>query len=550
VKKPNQKKCSSGESFMFQKFKFLSFFVFMSLLLVAAPNTGVVAQAYTPYRFYTELPANLGNAIYNNDTVMGMYPETDSIPYTTRVYTRSGTGWVEQAVFLSDEPESNGYVYPLALQENVAIVYDPGQCDADGGAVQRDPYIFVYRRFGTTWTREAKIQQFRYVGCSLKADLDGNTFAVTNSGRYQNEYSGQIYFYEFDGITWVEDAIFLIDQTQGIEGGSSNPVALDGDLAFTLGAQDGNGENNVIRVYKRIGGTWTEQPSLPYPDASGNLEFDGNTLLINQQVYITDGANWTLQASLPPNSNGAYYRSLLVDDTIVLRSASREIYIFTRSGTLWTQQQVLRKPDGTDFDYTAPVSLSGNFLLVGGHLFINTPSPNTELLLNGGFETDSDNNGVPDGWSRKNTTADVRKCNKAGEAPIAFSGNCAYLMKGGTGAKRDLAQNIDLSRFDLNAGDKIRLNGFYNKQSSGDVEVWLFVSYSNLPEQQSRVKMTKMTSGYGAIPQLSLDLRAKPTRVRVVVRNLTTSGKTWFDDISLVKVGTGTQSDLIPLPLQ
>src|SRR5690606_36424807 len=157
-------------------------------------------------------------------------------------------------------------------------------------------------------------------------------------------------------------------------------------------------------------------------------------------------------------------------------------------------------------------------------------------------------NGVPTGWTRKNTTKDERRCNKECNI-VAYSGNCSYFMKGGETSGK-LAQNVNLSQFNLQAGDVVRLNGFYNKQSTGSVYVYLYVSYANFPEDQRRIILTQPTpnQGYQPINQSTITLKETPTRIRVVLENQTTSGKTWFDGLNLIAT-TGSQNNLLSLPI-
>ncbi len=178
---------------------------------------------------------------------------------------------------------------------------------------------------------------------------------------------------------------------------------------------------------------------------------------------------------------------------------------------------------------------------------VTTASPGSELLVNGSFEVDADNNFVPDSWTRKDTLVDARRCNQVGQSPVAYDGNCAYMFKGGTNDTARLFQTVNLNGYALQPGDKIKLTGFYHKQSAGTVYVRLFVNYATLPEDQGMVSMTKQTDGYQPIPALAKRLQAVPTRIHVLIQNKTTSGKTYLDGMSLKWVSK-SGSGVIPLP--
>ncbi|MBC8099367.1 MAG: FG-GAP repeat protein [Armatimonadetes bacterium] len=69
----------------------------------------------------------------------------------------------------------------------------------------------------------------------------------------------------------------------------------------------------------------------------------------------------------------------------------------------------------------------------------------TELLTNTSFETDTDDNNIPDGWTGKNTdavSADKQKCDKVDKL-VAHIGNCAFQFKGNAdGSSSNLTQTV------------------------------------------------------------------------------------------------------------
>ncbi len=131
-----------------------------------------------------------------------------------------------------------------------------------------------------------------------------------------------------------------------------NGVALstDGNTALVgVPGEDDSGlsNNGAAYVYIRTGATWTQQAKLLASDKATDdlfgwsvaLSEDGNTALIG--AYTEDDPN--------PIDNGA-------------------AYIFTRSGTTWTQQAKLLAGDKTSYDYfgySVSLSRDGNTALIG-----------------------------------------------------------------------------------------------------------------------------------------------------------------------------------------
>ncbi|MCA9012875.1 MAG: choice-of-anchor D domain-containing protein, partial [Planctomycetaceae bacterium] len=97
----------------------------------------------------------------------------------------------------------------------------------------------------------------------------------------------------------------------------------------------------------------------------------GNTLLADNDVFVRVGSNWVYEATLAPEI--VDYRqisSLAMDGNIVaIGDIDRgEVYVFERTGNLWTQTATLRNdsPQGGQYwtGFGRPLALQGNELLV------------------------------------------------------------------------------------------------------------------------------------------------------------------------------------------
>ena len=126
--------------------------------------------------------------------------------------------------------------------------------------------------------------------------------------------------------------------------GSGNSVALSGDTAV-LGAHGddaGAADAGAAYVFVRSGTTWTQQRKLTASDGLA-LSYFGRSVAVSGDSAIV----------------GAYLSGA---------PQSGAAYVFTRSGTTWTQQQKLLSTDiaaGDRFGYS--VALSGDTALVGAH---------------------------------------------------------------------------------------------------------------------------------------------------------------------------------------
>ncbi|MGE0127290.1 MAG: putative Ig domain-containing protein [Blastocatellales bacterium] len=107
-------------------------------------------------------------------------------------------------------------------------------------------------------------------------------------------------------------------------------------------------------------------------------------------VFVRNGAKWTLQGRLAAQDGAAedyFGQSVALDGDTLVVGASRDdvganadqgaAYVFTRSGTLWTQQSKLIANDGGGSDnFGLAVALSGDTVVVGAPSGSNGASPN------------------------------------------------------------------------------------------------------------------------------------------------------------------------------
>lgn len=178
-------------------------------------------------------------------------------------------------------------------------------------------------------------------------------------------------------------------------------VAVDGDTAV-IGAA-GNGLGGAAYVFTRSGGVWTEQAQLTPNDPAEHGSFgisvalDGDTAIVGAlrtgfqsffagatYVFTRSGTTWTQQAKLVPDFTPVeqfdddFGRHVALDGDTVVVGAKRDdsatdpfnnsglAYVFTRSGTDWSQQAILAPSDlaaGDAFGFS--VAVDGDTSLIG-----------------------------------------------------------------------------------------------------------------------------------------------------------------------------------------
>lgn len=248
-------------------------------------------------------------------------------------------------------------------------------------------------------------------GYSVALSSDGTTAIVGAYGADPGGITnvGDAVIFTRSGTTWTQQQII------NMSGGSANDlfgsaVALsgDGNTALIAALQDDVGSNadaGSVQVFTRSAGTWTLQQVLNASTQQASAQFgysvalsyDGNTALIGAAleniganadqgaayVFTRSGTTWTQQQKLT-QSNGATNDlfgcavALSGDGNTALIGAYADdiganvdqgsATVFTRSGGVWTQQQTLVQSNGEGFDWFGfSVSLSGdgNTALIG-----------------------------------------------------------------------------------------------------------------------------------------------------------------------------------------
>lgn len=211
-----------------------------------------------------------------------------------------------------------------------------------------------------------------FFGKSLYVSDDGTYLAVGASNEDQNgNNSGAVYiFYRADiSSNFAQQA--KLDPSDGAfsdEFGTS--VTLNADATYCVGGAEGEYGSpytglytGAAYVFTRSGTTWTEQQKLNASDLAVYDKFGCSVDISDDGTYLAVGAKGASRTSSSTSSG---------------RGA---VYIFTRSGTTWSEQVILA---GNDYNIS-PITGSGQFgcavsfdddanVLVVGNEFADTSS--------------------------------------------------------------------------------------------------------------------------------------------------------------------------------
>lgn len=252
------------------------------------------------------------------------------------VFTRSGSTWTEQQRIEASDKENNGFFgSSVDIEDDILVV---GATNADTDSVTDHGGVYIYTRSGSTWTEQQKLEASDAQASDRfgeSVSISGDTLVV--GAPYEDtggNSAGSVYVFTTSdgGSTWTQQ-----QKLQASDPGSSirfgYTVSLDGDT-LAVGRQYADD----AFVFTRSGSTWTQQQELSGSGQFGiDISLDGDMLAVGAWNYDSDGIN---------NCGAAY--------------------VFTRSGSTWTQQAIVKQSDplaGANFGYR--LALSNRMLHVG-----------------------------------------------------------------------------------------------------------------------------------------------------------------------------------------
>jgi hypothetical protein len=273
------------------------------------------------------------------------------------VFTRSGGVWTQGDKLVGTTSQyggglwSQGAAVALSADGNTAMVGGPSDNMTTGAA-------WVFSRSGGVWTQQGDklVGTGTYgpgepplalgQGTSVALSADGNT-AIVGGWRAEAAWV----FTRSDGV-WTQQGKKLVGT--GAVGssrqGMSVALSADGNTAIVGGGAD-NGRLGAAWVFSRSDGAWTQQGKKLVGGAVGNarqgtsvaLSADGNTAIVGG-----------------PGDNPG-------DRSVPFGlGAAGAAWVFTRNGTVWTQQGDKLVGTGARQGTSVALSADGDTAIVGG----------------------------------------------------------------------------------------------------------------------------------------------------------------------------------------
>jgi hypothetical protein len=329
--------------------------------------------------------------------------------------------YVQQAILQHDTPSTDD-----AFTYN----YDGVDINSDGtyfigGATTEDPVgatnggkAYIFTRSGTSWSQQATlessdVQGNDQFGIAVAINGDGTIAAVSSTGEDGGAgdplpAAGAAYIFTRSGSTWSQQ-VKLTASNAGASDQFGANIDMDEAGEYLLvsahtedGPTDSLSNVGCAYVFKRTGSSWTEQailrPSDPVANAffgRGTINTEGNICAISATgvgsnagavyVFTRSGSAWTQQAKITSPGGGTTYFGIALaineGNTIVARAARTSsllnfdgvLYVYqvtdpTDPNSSWTLKKTFKSSDiadGDNFGYSIEISKDGSVIGAG-----------------------------------------------------------------------------------------------------------------------------------------------------------------------------------------
>ena len=342
-------------------------------------------------------------AYYESSAAKGINGNQDdrSIPEAGAVYifVRNGTTWLQQAYIKASntgnaavgdayaEGDQFGYSIALSADGNTLAVGAIGEDsnatgvngNQDDNSANQSGAAYVFTRTGSTWSQQAYIKSTMtranvLFGYSIGISSNGDTLAV---GEYDADRGkGALYVLTRSGGAWTHQARIQAENGEVQDSlGYSLALSEDGNTLASGAAdedclkpginppgcendQQTNTSAGAAYVFVRNGTTWTQQVFLKASNPGKEDWFGVRIAISGDGNTVAVGAQNEDSAAKGINGNQ--------DDDSAPEAGA--VYLFTRSGTTWTQHSYVKASNtraGDEFGSSIALTRDGRTLLIG-----------------------------------------------------------------------------------------------------------------------------------------------------------------------------------------
>ena len=374
------------------------------------------------------------------------------------VFVRIGTNWSQQAkLTASDGAADDEFGFSVGVSGNTAIV---GARNHDIGSNNEQGAAYVFVRSGTSWTQQTKLTSTDGAlgdNFGISVAVSGNTAVVGAFGdEIGSSRQGSAYVFARSGTTWTQQAKLITSDGAPIDQ-AGRSVAISGDTAV-IGANQAdvgaNTDQGAAYVFTRSGSTWSQQAKLTatdgaaYDNFGNSVSISGDTVAVGAQsddngantgqgsayVFTRSGSTWTQQAKLVASDGGYGDRFgtsvSIFGDTVAVgapfaytnqENERGATWVFTRTGTTWTQQTKLYPFSGTYLD-----RLGWSAAVWGRTVVAGAPYDDIGSTVDQGSVSAFTDTALPCSYALDESAASISNAGGTIDIPIISDGGCSW----------------------------------------------------------------------------------------------------------------------------
>lgn len=317
-------------------------------------------------------------AVDGNTALIGSYRDdcvAGSDCGSAYVFVRGANGiWTQHSKLTAgvDAAAQDWFGFSVALEGDTALIgayLDDCAAGIDCGSA----YVFT-RDTGGVWTQQGS--KLTAAADAMVDDRFGFSVALDSDtaliGAYLDDCAagnncGSAYVFTRDiGGVWTQQGGKLTASAAQANAQFGFGVALDVDTALVGANLDdcvaGNGCGSAFVFVRDSGGVWTQQGSklTAGPDATSDDQFGSNVAIDGDVILVGAPKDFICETGSPVSPCGA-------------------AYVFARNNNVWSQQQRLLASDARPSDnFGVSVAVSGNTVLIGASL------NNVDVAINSG----------------------------------------------------------------------------------------------------------------------------------------------------------------------
>lgn len=304
-------------------------------------------------------------------------PLITSFTFYISNFSYSQIYYENQRLEAPDTVSAISFGFDVSVHDSFAIVGAPAGFNSSGIG---SGTAFIFKSENGSWVELLKLcasdgdddDAFGY-----SVDINGNYAIVGASWDDENgNGSGSAYIYKNNNGNWIEQVKLMSNDGIGYDQfGFSVSIT---DSFAVVGARGCDQNSGAVYVFKNNDGTWEQFSKHTAPGSEESYFFGFSTSIDNEHfivgslnnhayVYEYSMNSWDLQQVLTaPYPTMHFGRQVDLSDTIIVASSMDSAYVFSKNGTVWSQEASLISSDES-FEFGYDVSIHKNTAIVSAY---------------------------------------------------------------------------------------------------------------------------------------------------------------------------------------